>query len=74
MGVTYSWLKRRSARAKPVSPGLTLRTPTSAAAAEFRSAGRAMTPVPTWSVSVGRIMWRAKIFSATVIGRRSSAP
>src|SRR5208337_4739618 len=23
IGVTYSWLKRRSARAKPVSPGLT---------------------------------------------------
>src|SRR5215469_3694217 len=28
MGVTYSWLKRRSARANPVSPGLTATTPT----------------------------------------------
>ena len=55
--------------------GLDAATPASStAAAEFRSARRATTPVPTWSVSVGRIMWRAKIFSATVIGRRSSAP
>ena len=28
MGVTYSWLKRRSVRAKPESPGLTAATPT----------------------------------------------
>ena len=48
MGVTYSWLKRRSVRANPVSPGFTAST-------------------PTWSVS--RSMWRAKIFSAMVIGR-----
>src|SRR5271154_1928544 len=29
IGVTYSWLKRRSAWANPVSPGFTLVTPTS---------------------------------------------
>ena len=50
IGVTYSWLKRRSARAKPVSPGLT--------------AGTADLAVPS-----DRSMWRAKIFSATVMGR-----
>ena len=48
MGVTYSWLKRRSVRANPVSPGLTASTPT--------------LPAPC-------SMWRAKIFSAMVIGR-----
>ena len=48
IGVTYSWLKRRSVRANPVSPGFTASTPT---------------------LSVPCSMWRAKIFSAMVIGR-----
>ena len=53
IGVTYSWLKRRSARTKPVSPGFTAGTPT-------RSPARSTTQC------------RARIFSATVIGRPGS--
>jgi hypothetical protein len=32
MGVTYSWLNRRSVRANPVSPGCTAATPTASPA------------------------------------------
>jgi hypothetical protein len=50
IGVTYSWLNRRSVRTKPVSPAFTAGTPMSSS---LRSTTQC----------------RARIFSATVIGR-----
>ena len=67
MGVTYSWLKRRSARAKPVSPGLT--TGDADFSSSRASLGRTGDGARPYMVRLSRrIMWRAKIFSATVMG------